>query len=221
MEINKKNVGMRIKSIRKEKGLTLEEFGKFIDKASKGLVGNWERGDNLPNNARLKMIAQFGEISVNELLHGDFKSFCFNLFDETILEMKNNDPSFDDSAFNEGVAKEQFFNEMYTRMLSHGYGYDNESDIKRIFSIYLPEASNILIGTDSKKAIEFVERKLNLFISEVRNIFKYPVALNKKYPGILSFEDRKNVNSDLYDDINEILLNARKEIDLLKNKYPD
>lgn len=219
MNIDKKTLGQRIKSIRQSKGLTMEEFGKFFDNASKGVISNWEKGSNIPNNARLKMIAQFGGISVNELLYGDFKSFCFNLFDETIAELKENDPGFDDSTFNEGIAKEYFFKEMYTRMKSHGYSYDNESDIKYIFRIYLPEASNILIGTDSKKAIEFVERKLNLFISEVRNIFKYPVALNKKYPGILSYEDRKNVNSDLYDDINEILLNARKEIDLLKNKY--
>jgi len=74
MNIDKKALGQRIKSIRQDKGLTMEEFGKFFDNASKGVISNWEKGSNIPNNARLKMIAQFGGISVDELLYGDFKS---------------------------------------------------------------------------------------------------------------------------------------------------
>lgn len=70
MDPDKNAVGSRIKSIRQAKGLTLENFGEFIDGASKGLVGNWEKGVNLPNNKRLKMIAQFADISVSELLYG-------------------------------------------------------------------------------------------------------------------------------------------------------
>jgi len=70
MSIDKDAVGSRIRTIRQSKGLTLESFGEFIDGASKGLVGNWEKGVNLPNNKRLKMIAEFGSISVSELLHG-------------------------------------------------------------------------------------------------------------------------------------------------------
>lgn len=45
------SVGNRIKSIRKEKGLTMEEFGKKLN-TSKGAVNNWETGKNLPNNER-------------------------------------------------------------------------------------------------------------------------------------------------------------------------
>lgn len=44
MEINKEAVGIRIKQIRLEKGLTLEEFGKLVDNASKSIVSKWERG---------------------------------------------------------------------------------------------------------------------------------------------------------------------------------
>lgn len=63
------SVGNRIKSTRKEKGLTMEEFGKKLN-TSKGAVNNWETGKNLPNNERLKRIAEIGGISVNELLYG-------------------------------------------------------------------------------------------------------------------------------------------------------
>ena len=88
MKPNPKEVGKRIRSLRQEKGLTMEEFGNFIDKANKGAVGNWERGDNLPNNARLKMIAQFGEISVNELLYGTKEQYEKKLIYEIITKKK-------------------------------------------------------------------------------------------------------------------------------------
>ena len=42
MDIDKKALGQRIKSVRKAKGLTLEEFGKLFDSpASRGVVSNW------------------------------------------------------------------------------------------------------------------------------------------------------------------------------------
>lgn len=89
MEIDKKALGQRIKTIRQSKGLTLEEFGKFFDNASKGVVSNWEKGTNIPNNARLKMIAQFGEKSVNELLYGSASEYEKRLIYEILTEIKN------------------------------------------------------------------------------------------------------------------------------------
>lgn len=65
------DVGKRIKTIRKENKLTLENFGKlFNPPASKGLVSNWEKGDNLPNKKRLERIAEIGKVSVPYLLEG-------------------------------------------------------------------------------------------------------------------------------------------------------
>lgn len=70
-EVNKKEVGERIKRIRLEMGYTLEEFGKLFN-ASKVTVFNWEKGRNLPNSYRLTNIAFQGQMSVNELLFGKF-----------------------------------------------------------------------------------------------------------------------------------------------------
>lgn len=64
-------VGSRIRHIRDTKGLTMKQFGELFDPpASKGLVSNWENGYNLPNQERLKKIAELGGITVQELLHG-------------------------------------------------------------------------------------------------------------------------------------------------------
>lgn len=70
MDINKKEVGARIKFIRISLGLTMEEFGERVGKALKSNVSKWERGDSLPNNARLKQIAELGQVSMLYLLEG-------------------------------------------------------------------------------------------------------------------------------------------------------
>lgn len=75
--IDKKAVGLRIKSIRQEKGMTLEEFGKLFG-AGKGLVSRWENGLSIPNPERLKSIAKIGDISVSQLLHGEFGNSHYN-----------------------------------------------------------------------------------------------------------------------------------------------
>lgn len=77
--INKKAVGNRIKTIRTQKGLTMKEFGKLIEEAAQSLVTRWENGTSIPNNERLKKIADLGDMSVNELLYGDLTSYIHNL----------------------------------------------------------------------------------------------------------------------------------------------
>lgn len=69
MEIDKKLVGERISTIRKSLGLTMEMFGIRVLNADRSLVSKWERGKAVPNNARVKIIAELGGISVNELLY--------------------------------------------------------------------------------------------------------------------------------------------------------
>lgn len=81
MDVKKKDVGNRIKSIRSSKGMTLEEFGKLFG-ASKGNVATWEKGSSLPNNERLFKIAELGEITVDELLYGDKKMYLINKIEE-------------------------------------------------------------------------------------------------------------------------------------------
>ncbi len=72
--IDKKALGLRIRAIRQEKGMTLEEFGKLFG-AGKGLVSRWENGLSVPSPERIKLIAKVGDKTVDELLYGDFLLF--------------------------------------------------------------------------------------------------------------------------------------------------
>lgn len=78
MDINKKEVAKRIKSIRLEKGITMVEYGKIIDPnkpVKTGVISNWENGKQLPNKNRLIKIAEIGNITIDELLYG--KEYTF------------------------------------------------------------------------------------------------------------------------------------------------
>src|SRR5699024_3121225 len=71
-EFNKNKIASRIRIIRKDLGLTMKEFGrKFDPPASDSIVSRWERGVNLPNEERLKKIAELGGISMFYLTTGN------------------------------------------------------------------------------------------------------------------------------------------------------
>ena len=98
-DIDKKEVGRRIFSIRQNMNLTLEEFGKIIG-ASKSSISEWENGKNLPpaksivfrwekgamlpNKSRLARIAELGNMSVNELLYGNTENDVEEIYQRLI-----------------------------------------------------------------------------------------------------------------------------------------
>lgn len=65
-----KHVGLRIKLIRQNLGLSTEKFANQFHEQppSKGTISKWENGHYLPNNERLKKIANLGNTTVEELL---------------------------------------------------------------------------------------------------------------------------------------------------------
>ena len=91
-DINKIEVGQRIKNIRLSKGMTLEEFGKIFN-ATKGNVLKWEKGQSLPNPERLKTIAKLSDITVEELLYGNILRQYFN--EQWTRLIKNKDTTKD------------------------------------------------------------------------------------------------------------------------------
>ena len=72
--IDKKALGRRIKAIRLQLGLTMEDFIERIDgkpgRGRSGTVNNWETGKNAPNKKRLQKIAELGGVSVEYLING-------------------------------------------------------------------------------------------------------------------------------------------------------
>lgn len=90
METDKIAVGKRIKNIRQENGYSMKEFGieigKLIstDRVKEGIISRWENGISLPNNERLKAIANLGNTTVDALLYGSLNERVGNLLNAAI-----------------------------------------------------------------------------------------------------------------------------------------
>ena len=90
MEINKEEVGKKIKIIRMSLGETLKVFGKRLG-AEASLVAHWERGSNLPNKQRLLQIAELGKMSIAELLYNEDEKVSkikklYGLYAENVID---------------------------------------------------------------------------------------------------------------------------------------
>lgn len=98
-------LGKRIKTIRINLGLTMEEFIERVDgksgKLRSGTVNNWENGKNAPNKKRLATIAKLGNVSVEYLIHGPNLKKARNVAEmfeklDTDLGKKGSVPNFED-----------------------------------------------------------------------------------------------------------------------------
>ncbi|EGO8324581.1 helix-turn-helix transcriptional regulator [Enterococcus faecalis] len=70
--VDKMAMGKRIQEIRKNRGETLEKFGKnFSRPAGKNVVNRWEKGTNIPDIERLMNVAYLGKVTVPYILYGD------------------------------------------------------------------------------------------------------------------------------------------------------
>lgn len=90
--------GNKVRKIRNDLGLNQEDFGKKFKSndnpddrtgiANKAVVSAWERGVSVPSNERLKIIADIGGVSVNELLYGSIEEYATYLINEVREENK-------------------------------------------------------------------------------------------------------------------------------------
>ncbi len=84
--MDQQKIGLFLKSLRKEKGLTQEEFAEIVN-VSNRTVSRWENGNNMPDLDILIEISDFYEIELRELLDGERKSEKMNKeLEETVLK---------------------------------------------------------------------------------------------------------------------------------------
>ncbi|EME8186464.1 helix-turn-helix transcriptional regulator, partial [Enterococcus faecium] len=75
MKPNPVETGKRIKSIRSNFGMTMEQFADLIGNAQKGNINNWERGFSLPNKERLIKIAELSNKTIDWIKWGTLEEY--------------------------------------------------------------------------------------------------------------------------------------------------
>lgn len=204
ININKKAVGQRIKNIRLNKGMTLEEFGKLFN-ATKSNVNSWEIGNALPNKERLKTISKIGNISINELLYGSITEIIENNIDLICKELGINLLDF-----------LGLYNDV-GELISEDINITSDTvfyDIIRYFKKSIEDLK--------KEYLNNIKRTLNIenLQYNLDNIFLSQTIGNEKYKQITTIEDLKNFYNlyidnlsivDIYDNMID-LLNFNEEI---------
>ena len=66
-------IGTFLKLLRKEKNLTQEQLAERLG-VSNRTVSRWENGNNMPDISLLSEIAEFYDVSIPEIIHGERKS---------------------------------------------------------------------------------------------------------------------------------------------------
>ena len=142
MDVNLKEVGSRIKSIRITRGDSMESFGKKLD-TSKAAVNNWEKGVNLPNNKRLKLIAEIGGTTVDFLLYGSLDDYARSLLNDLEKEL-NEDDSINKGAIH--LIVDEVENRLFPKYLPRGF--NDKDSLEKTFNEYKKDAIELWTNFD-------------------------------------------------------------------------
>lgn len=85
--MDQKVIGGFLKELRKEKGVTQEQFAEIMGVSSRS-VSRWETGSNMPDLDVLILIADYYEVELREILDGERKSEKMNQeLEDTVLKV--------------------------------------------------------------------------------------------------------------------------------------
>lgn len=161
----------KIRQIRKNLGLSMEEFGKlFNPPASKGGVSNWENGYNLPNNERLKRIAELGNTSVAEILKPPPEP------EEMTLAGQLGD-LFRSYNLRVGYEHDYEIDQEYYTIL---FPYDEHEPIKLTKEEYLKKGNELLKSIQMKKD-SLVSNFLDFEVEDIDSEFNWPDEYSEYY----------------------------------------
>ncbi|EOH99191.1 hypothetical protein UAY_01968 [Enterococcus moraviensis ATCC BAA-383] len=95
MKIDLKATGNRIKEIRKQHNYSMAAFANLVGNSSASTVNNWEKGNNLPKQARLEKIAILGNTTADWLRYGDFNDYIKQLLAKATLKKELTEEQLD------------------------------------------------------------------------------------------------------------------------------
>ncbi|MCG2433726.1 helix-turn-helix domain-containing protein [Staphylococcus epidermidis] len=205
---NKKLVGERIKNIRLQSGKTQEAFGNIFS-ASKGNVAMWEKGKSLPNAERLKEISNFGNITVNQLLYGDFLIQLEDIAKEKVDKVLQENYLEDDKDVRDKLMSSA------SRLIITFYERGSEGFDSNLFNQLLEYYLRLEIDLGDRDLDSLTEFAFRRTIGAQELVVEYYEDSKAK-----EFLDDKNINeflntiSDMYEDILHYIDDYRKKNNL-------
>ena len=195
------NLGAKIKALRKNLNLTLEDFGKLIFNTSKSNVYKWENNITKPSNKNLIRIAEIANQSLEDFLIDE--TIDVSIFEVNLLLTENK--KLEDELFN----KEAFLSELHQELdtflnLKNGDEYAYNSEITSITNEVLKlENETETISNEIKKNVKKIaeiqhtilksksaQNLLQESLTSLEALFNssYPLSINEKE---MTAEDKK------------------------------
>jgi transcriptional regulator with XRE-family HTH domain len=217
VKVNNYEVGYRINSIRKDLGLNQEDFGKRISDAHKSLVSKWETGKNLPNNERLKAIAEIGGISVNELLYGDMKNFTSSYFDKRISETRE---KFEGSFYGSILNNPDYIQSVKDDFLYKVQFYDlNHSDTEALNKLIDESIYAVMRGEEytNEGAFALAKNRLHDTVQQLEEFFHEVVREDGK--NRITSKIKNGLDPVILENLKLIVNHAENEVSAAKDSY--
>lgn len=219
------NIGEKIKSIRISSGETMETFGKRFN-TSKATVNNWEKGRNLPNKENLKIIADVGNISVEELLHGSYDERIEFLLAQ-LRKKLNDDANVSDLLVNNimnNVRANYYDNN--NNPINDWYSIESYDKLEKDFNNKANRAIFMAKNEDSRDDAVFIEfkNKIDYALEEFKSY--YMLASYEKEQGIssdkpfkLNYGTPKGMNEDFKNEIEDATLKFIENLNSIYNTF--
>lgn len=221
-DINKDELGTRIKGVRSNLGQTAEAFGKNFDPvANRSLVSAWENGRYVPGPARVKKIAELADISVNELLHGNSYSIDFpeeyRFIKKNLIEVYSSFEEYED------VAKKPDSNDLDNEVQKYLIIYANKISTNPPLMKSIETKDNLLFQSYAKGHIEdeifFSDEEMGYIRFSLYELYNLSRSLSSRrgifYEKHEEFPSHSEYISDLlnetYSSILELLNDEEKE----------
>lgn len=205
---NKKLVGERIKNIRLQSGKTQEAFGNLFS-ASKGNVAMWEKGKSLPNAERLKEISNFGNITVNQLLYGDFLIQLEGIAKDKVNEILQDNYLEDDKDLRDKLMSSA------SRLIITFYERGSESFNSNLFNQLLEYYLRLEIDLGDRDLDSLTEFAFRRTISAQELVVEYyEDSEAKKFLGDKNIDEFLSTISNMYEDILHYIDDYRKKNNL-------
>lgn len=92
-QINKKQMGLQLKKIMRDRGVTPKEIQKFLELSCVQTVYRWMEGVNIPCVDHLYAISILLDVTINEIISGKIwhrRTYCFSKRGECEWFLRNN-----------------------------------------------------------------------------------------------------------------------------------
>ena len=205
----KKLIGQRIKQIRREKGMTMEEFGNLLS-TSKSIVYRWEIGTNLPNPERLKTIAKLADITVEELLSSSKKDYALKYALKSLNNILNTKSL---SQFDEDNSKfvykyaDEILPIIEERLKYLQLSMYSNKDIEK----YIDDTINEIVYSTPKDTKELLFDVKLTITENLKKIYEY----YGKEKDSLSVNISNDLNNETVSKVLKILINTLEEMETL------